>query len=373
MTQTTKTVLVTGGYGDIGIKAAGALAQSEQGWRVVIAGRDCEKAKAAARAIGPSADGMGLNLAALSEVRAFAKQLRNRIREGQLPPLHAVVCCAGMQTQDLAARTTDGFEVTFGTNHLGHFLLVNLLLKDLVAPARVIMVSSGTHDPQKVEGRRNAPDLKTADLAAYPELPAAPKLSGLSRYSTSKLANLMVAYELDRRLRRSGRSTPAAPITANAFDPGRGADHRPATRLSEDVETHSNSALAAEADGCADAATANLIDGANAPLGTFSSRISLCHVLGLVTDIEHHDLNILRRVRNDFAHDIHTSFETQSVIDRCATLKLKAHDYDSEKLGEVRVGASGQFRTAAVGLIMNLTNRAHYVGERRCVEAKWPY
>jgi hypothetical protein len=118
--------------------------------------------------------------------------------------------------------------------------------------------------------------------------------------------------------------------------------------------------------------SAPLLDGANAPLGRFSSRISACHALGLITANEHNDLNILRRVRNDFAHDIHTSFETQSVIDRCANLKHRAMDYDSKELGKVRVGTGGQFRTAATGVILNLLNRAHYVKKHRRTEGEWP-
>lgn len=116
-----------------------------------------------------------------------------------------------------------------------------------------------------------------------------------------------------------------------------------------------------------------LVEGGNAPLGTFSARITACYVLGLISDNEHHDLNLIRRIRNDFAHDIHTSFETQSVIDRCKDLRRKADDYDSETLGEVRVGPSGQFRTAAVGLIMNLINRPHYVSRERRKPVDWPY
>ena len=118
---------------------------------------------------------------------------------------------------------------------------------------------------------------------------------------------------------------------------------------------------------------ADLVEGHNAPLGTFSARITACYVLSLISENEHHDLNLVRRIRNDFAHDIHTSFETQSIIDRCRELRHKAHDYDSEKLGEVRVGPSGQFRTAAVGLIMNLVNRPHYISKHRCTSVDWPY
>lgn len=111
----------------------------------------------------------------------------------------------------------------------------------------------------------------------------------------------------------------------------------------------------------------------NAPLATFSSRITACCALALITEVEHHDLNQLRRIRNDFAHDVGTTFATQSVIDRCKNLKVKARDYESEKLGPVKVPPFGQFQTAAVALIMNLTNRAHYVGQQRRVETPWPH
>uniref|UniRef100_UPI00083A5443 hypothetical protein n=2 Tax=unclassified Phenylobacterium TaxID=2640670 RepID=UPI00083A5443 len=68
----------------------------------------------------------------------------------------------------------------------------------------------------------------------------------------------------------------------------------------------------------------DLLTSGNAPLGTFSSRISACFALGFVTDDEHHDLTLVRRIRNDFAHGIHTTFDTPSVVDRCRQLRLKA-------------------------------------------------
>jgi mannitol operon repressor len=120
-------------------------------------------------------------------------------------------------------------------------------------------------------------------------------------------------------------------------------------------------------------ASNDLLTSANAPLGTFSSRIAACYALGLVSENEHHDLTLVRRIRNDFAHDIHTTFDTPSVVDRCKLLRHKAHDYTSEKMGEVVVPPAGQFTTAAVGLIMNLTNRPHYVGKHRRTYGNWPY
>lgn len=116
-----------------------------------------------------------------------------------------------------------------------------------------------------------------------------------------------------------------------------------------------------------------LATSANAPLGTFSSRIAACYTLGLISEREHHDLTLLRKIRNDFAHDMHTSFETPSVVDRCKLLHHKAGDYTSEKMGEVTVDPVSQFTSSAVALILNFINRPYYVSRKRTVFGEWPY
>lgn len=122
-----------------------------------------------------------------------------------------------------------------------------------------------------------------------------------------------------------------------------------------------------------DPALASLTDGANSPLGSFSARTTACYALGLVSKDEHDDLHTLRRIRNEFAHNIHASFKTQSIIDRCKLLHFKAHDYHSPEFGEVIVPPSGQFNTAATCLILNFVNRPHYVGQERRTHHPWPY
>ena len=117
----------------------------------------------------------------------------------------------------------------------------------------------------------------------------------------------------------------------------------------------------------------SLVEGAYAPLGTFSSRITTCYALGLISEKEFHELNLIRGIRNDFAHNIHTSFETQSVVSRCEQLKYRAKDYTKEDSTEITVAADGQFTTAAVGLIMHLVNRPHYVSKERCEYKNWKY
>jgi DNA-binding MltR family transcriptional regulator len=122
-----------------------------------------------------------------------------------------------------------------------------------------------------------------------------------------------------------------------------------------------------------DPALRSLVEGGSAPLGAFSARITTSYALGLISKAEHDDLHILRRIRNDFAHNIHASFETQSIMDRCKLLQSKAHDYTSVELGEVIVAPSGQFNTAATGLILTFVNRPHYVAKQRKIHKEWPY
>ena len=111
-----------------------------------------------------------------------------------------------------------------------------------------------------------------------------------------------------------------------------------------------------------------LVDGGFAPLGTFSSRISACYSLGLITDKEYSDLELIRNIRNDFAHELDTSFVSQSLIDRCKELNHKAEDPVKQKME-----AQAQFTSAAVSLILNLANRPHYVSKEKRTSKEWPY
>jgi retinol dehydrogenase-12 len=123
-------------------------------------------------------------------------------------PLHILINNAGGSVSGKQASfTVDGFELTFGTNHLGHFLLTNLLLKDLKrsAPARVITVSSELHNPAYASGP--APDFD------YENLKGEKYYNAQVFYRNSKLANMWFAYELQRRLTGTG-------VTSNAVCPG---------------------------------------------------------------------------------------------------------------------------------------------------------
>ncbi|MCH7692683.1 MAG: transcriptional regulator [Proteobacteria bacterium] len=111
-----------------------------------------------------------------------------------------------------------------------------------------------------------------------------------------------------------------------------------------------------------------LLSGFNAPLGSLSSRVEAAHALGLISREERSDATIIRKIRNEFAHTLAVSFEDQQVKDKCAALHFSANDYE-----DVVVSPRGQFSTAATALILNLTNRPHYVGKKCLSWQAWPY
>jgi NAD(P)-dependent dehydrogenase (short-subunit alcohol dehydrogenase family) len=229
---TSRTAVITGGNSGLGYACARALLSPVAGsptWHVVLACRDPARARGAVEALRAGAAGqveaMSLDLASLASIRTFAAELTRRLTAGELPPLQGLICNAGVQ--GAKTFTTDGFETTFGVNHLGHFLLVNLLLPALAKPARVAVVASGVHDPAHGDGVP-APAWNEAAALARGELgtsaakadgtrqvltgPDAPLADMLRRYSTSKLANVYFMYALARRLPEG--------VTVNAFDPG---------------------------------------------------------------------------------------------------------------------------------------------------------
>jgi NAD(P)-dependent dehydrogenase (short-subunit alcohol dehydrogenase family) len=212
-------ILVTGGNSGIGYECVRRLARER--WPILIASRDrAASAAAIARIKGehPSAEvsEMGLDLGSLASVRAFAAEI-----EARDVPLHAIVCNAGLQTTGAIVRTPDGYERTFAVNHLGHFLLVNLLLRRLVAnaPARVMVVASGVHDPKMRTGMPH-PDIGHLDVLATDGVAKKDGFDGRRAYVNSKLCNVWFTYELVRRVAAAGLVSKERPLSVNAFDPG---------------------------------------------------------------------------------------------------------------------------------------------------------
>jgi NAD(P)-dependent dehydrogenase (short-subunit alcohol dehydrogenase family) len=185
-----KTAIVTGASSGIGTETARALAAA--GARVVLAVRDPAKGAVAAATMTGTTEVRPLDLASLESVRAFARDWSG--------PVDLLINNAGVMIPPLS-RTADGFELQFGTNHLGHFALSNLLLPGIAAAGRVVTVSSGAHHM----GRIDFDDPNWERRRYHP----------WRAYGQSKLANLLFTAELQRRLTEAGST-----VTSNAAHPG---------------------------------------------------------------------------------------------------------------------------------------------------------
>jgi retinol dehydrogenase-14 len=192
-----RTVLITGATSGIGRETARGLAA--MGAQVAIVGRDRSRTEATARdvraAAGPPVELFVADLSAQSEVRRLADEALDR-----LPRIHVLVNNVGGFWQSRHV-TADGLEHTFALNHLAPYLLTSLLLERLreSGPSRVVTVSS------------NAQAMGRIDFA---DLQGEWDYSGSRAYDQSKLANLLFAYELARRL------GPGSAVTSNALHPG---------------------------------------------------------------------------------------------------------------------------------------------------------
>ncbi len=192
---------VTGANTGLGYQTARVLAQ--RGAHVVLACRDLARGVGARERLlrevpGAHADTTHLDLANLGSVRRTAQTFVS-----VLDRLDGLICNAGVMGLPFR-RTADGFEYQFGVNHLGHFALVGLMLPLLLRTpgARVVVVSSNLHK----RGRLDLLDDANWERHPYDRWQA---------YNQSKLANLLFAFELDRRLRAAG-----APVLAVAAHPG---------------------------------------------------------------------------------------------------------------------------------------------------------
>lgn len=193
-----KTVLVTGATSGIGLSASIELAR--RGAELILVGRDDARLDAARARVdaagGPRARSLRCDFTSQESIRALAAQV-----QAQVPRLQVLVNNAGAAFKE-RRLTRDGIEMTFAVNHLGYFLLTSLL-EDLLArsaPARVVTVSSVSH-------RRGTLDLDDLGFSrgGYFIMKA---------YNRSKLANVLFAGELARRLADRG-------VTSNSLHPGR--------------------------------------------------------------------------------------------------------------------------------------------------------
>ncbi|OWF50392.1 retinol dehydrogenase 12-like [Mizuhopecten yessoensis] len=192
-----KTVIITGCNTGIGLETAKEL--SARGARVVMACRDVKKATEAAETVKTFSGNTDvsiqrLDLASLESVRKFAERMNEKEERIDILINNAgVMMCPKWKSED-------GYEMQFAVNHLGHFLLTNLLLDRMKksAPARIINVSSSAH----YRGKINFDDINSDK-----------DYSSMAAYAQSKLANVLFTKELSKRLQGTG-------VTTNALHPG---------------------------------------------------------------------------------------------------------------------------------------------------------
>jgi protochlorophyllide reductase len=220
------TVVITGTSSGVGLYAAKALAQ--RGWHVVMACRDLPKSEAAAQSLGISKDNytiIHVDLGSLASVRQFVKDFRATGRS-----LDALVCNAAIYMPLLKAplRSPEGYELSVATNHLGHFLLCNLMLEDLQKSSRsdrrLVILGTVTHNPDELGGKiPPRPDLGNFEGFVAGFKPPISMIDGkkfepVKAYKDSKVCNVLTMRELHRRYHDS------TGITFSSLYPGCVAD-----------------------------------------------------------------------------------------------------------------------------------------------------
>lgn len=215
-------VLITGATAGLGRATASRLAQA--GIPLLLAVRDISRGHQVADEIRQGSPGAGVTVrhADVSDTSS-AKGLGESLAEEGLIP-RAVVCNAGVQVVKGVQYSVDGYELTMATNVVGHVALLAPLLPHLRAGARIVTLGSETHrGGLKAFGFPRARWTGMDDLLCPDDAADSGSKAGRVRYSTSKLACIALAYELDRRLRERG-------VRAACFDPGL----MPATGLARD-------------------------------------------------------------------------------------------------------------------------------------------
>jgi protochlorophyllide reductase len=205
------TVIITGASSGVGLYAAKALA--ERGWHVVMACRDLPKTEKVAQAVGMPQDSytiMHLDLASLENVRQFVKNFRESGKS-----LDALVCNAAIYMPLLKEplRSVDGYELSVATNHLGHFLLCELMLEDLKnsknSEPRLVILGTVTHNPKELGGKiPPRPDLGNLDgfaagFKGSQVMIDGKKFEPVKAYKDSKVCNVLTMRELHRRYHKS--------------------------------------------------------------------------------------------------------------------------------------------------------------------------
>ena len=202
------TMVMAGGTSGLGAVAARRLA-SEPGCRLLIGARSRLD-----RSGPPGAELVPVDLAELASVRAFAAEVVARAEA----PIDALVLNAGLSFPPHGSSTIDGFEPTVAVNHLAPYLLLRLLLPHLADGGRVVLTTSGTHDPAR-NTRLPAPRHAEVGLLAHPAqdpgVPSSPRAAAGEAYAASKLCAVLTARAAATRPDVTDRG-----VVVVAYDPG---------------------------------------------------------------------------------------------------------------------------------------------------------
>lgn len=214
MVNNKRTVLITGANTGLGYQCAKVLL--EKGYEVILGCRSLEKAEVAKKSLikktkNNNVDILQIDLGSLEDIRKKVKEIKK--------PLWGLVCNAGISNGSIVKYTKDGFEETFGVNHLGHFLLTNLILKKYSTTLRrIAIVASELHNPEGGTKYFPAPKFNSFKDMAMPskeQIESEKNFGGLC-YVNSKLSNVIFTYALNDYLQSNGLGY----IFVNAISPG---------------------------------------------------------------------------------------------------------------------------------------------------------
>ena len=216
MSTLTRTVLITGGTSGLGYQCALQVARERPDYQVIVASRSDSNGAAVLinKSLGQkNAVYLPLDLSSPAQIRAFVADYATK----QYPPIAALVLNAAIQFYKRISYTDDGIETTFAVNHVGHALLFYLLRPHLAANARMVIVTSGVHDPAIRSGMPVAKYTTAEELAHIPA--ESVKNGPLRLYPSSKLCNVLWTYALHNRLLKT--NTPKRRSwTVTTFCPG---------------------------------------------------------------------------------------------------------------------------------------------------------
>ena len=191
---------MTGATSRIGAEAIKHLAEESN--RLIIVG-----ARGSNRIAPQRTEALPLDLSSMESVRTFAEKVKQRLGK---TPINLLILNAGTQFSDNAQKSEDGFELTFATNHLSHYLLARLLWSNMAKGGKIIFTTSDTHDPEIVFF---APKDMVPQKLAYPK--EKPAMSGIKAYASSKLCNILTARYFNELRIKEQRN-----ITVIAYNPG---------------------------------------------------------------------------------------------------------------------------------------------------------